>query len=87
MKNGNLNKVLESKTLYWNGKQKGTFSFFAINEEVYNRLIAPIFDKEVISCKKERSRNKQPNYKYDVDALIKKMEIEAREEYGFEMDF
>lgn len=89
MKNGNLSKVLESKTLYWNGKQKGTFSFFAINEEVYNRLIAPVFDKEVVSCKKERSKSKQTGQKYDIDALIKKMEIEVMDEneYGFEMDF
>ena len=75
--------------MYWNGKQKGTFSFFAINEEVYNRLIAPVFDKEVVSCKKERSKSKQTGHKYDIDALIKKMEIEVidENEYGFEMDF
>ena len=39
MRDGSLNKVLKNKTLHWNGKQKGTFSFYAINHEVYNRLI------------------------------------------------
>ena len=39
------------------------------------------------SYKENHSKSKQTSQKYDVNALIKKMEIEAREEYGFEMDF
>lgn len=39
------------------------------------------------SYKESQSKSKQTNQKYDVAALIKKMEIEAKEEYGFEMDF
>ena len=41
------------------------------------------------SYKESQSKNKQKSRKYDVDALIKKMENEAMNEgeYGFEMDF
>ena len=96
MRKGNLNKVLDFKILHWNGKKKGTYTFFAINEEIYQELIAPIIDKkevkkEVIPCKEEQQEAaptieepKNENYSYDIKALIKKMEAEVlNEEYGF----
>ena len=91
MKKGSLSKVLLSKTLHWNGLQRGTFSFFAINEDVYNELVSPILNKEVAPCKEEQlevaptmEELKNENYSYDIKRLIKKLEAEASdEEYGF----
>ena len=59
MRKGNLNKVLDFKLLHWNGRKKGTYTFFAINEEIYQELIAPIIDKKEV--KKEIAPTSEPS--------------------------
>ena len=59
MRKGNLNKVLDFKLLHWNGRKKGTYTFFAIKEEIYQELIAPIFDEKEV--KKEVAPTSEPS--------------------------
>lgn len=93
MRKGNLNKVLDFKLLHWNGRKKGTYTFFAIKEDIYQELIAPIIDKkevkkEVAPTKEEPQPQPQPQQKpqqnkpasYDQEELIKKMKNEVNEQ-------
>lgn len=81
MRKGNLNKVLDFKILHWNGKKKGTYTFFAINEEIYQELIAPIIDKKEV--KKEVAPTKeepqQEPYKEQVQEIYKPSSLNAEE--------
>lgn len=51
-------------------------------------LYTPTTQNKVRRKKENHSKSEQTSYKYDVDALIKKMENEAmNDEYGFGMEF
>ena len=86
---GNLRKVLDRKVLNNNGTMRGKFTFFAINQEIYDRLTEPIESRPIkeiedMPTKEVKKKKKEITPELNEAACEEEKEIpsfNAEEEY------